>query len=318
MTETKEEKDAMPAIAIVLLIVTTLLAGPAYAAKADVPGSADEPTIGRFTDSVISGYYKKDFEEYVFHVGPVKSGVDNTESLEGAIRHIAYTTPEVASIAEVYRNYKNKLNDAGYKILFECETKACGGDFRYAIKLLPIPRMEVDTFRYRYMAARKELGGVVNSVAIIVSIDTKKQIRSQVTLLESGALENKMVAAEAMAESLHGEGHIALYGIHFDTGKTGIKPESKPTLDEIGKLLTTSPALRIILVGHTDNQGSFEYNMDLSLRRAKSVANTLITEYGIKQERLRAAGVGYLAPVATNDNDPGRALNRRVELVKDK
>jgi len=309
----------MPAIAIVLLIVTTLLAGPAYAAKADVPGSADEPAIGRFTDSVISGYYKKDFEEYVFHVGPVRSGVDNTESLEGAIRHIAYTTPEVASIAEVYRNYKNKLNDAGYKILFECETKACGGgDFRYAIKLLPIPRMEVDTFRYRYMAARKELGGVVNSVAVIVSIDTKKQIRSQVTLLESGALENKMVAAEAMAESLHGEGHIALYGIHFDTGKTGIKPESKPTLDEIGKLLTTSPALRIILVGHTDNQGGFEYNMDLSLRRAKSVANTLITEYGIKQERLRAAGVGYLAPVATNDNDPGRALNRRVELVKDK
>ena len=66
-------------------------------------------------------------------------------------------------------------------------------------------------------------------------------------------------------------GSISLYGIFFDTDKADIKPESEPTLKEIAELLTDDPKLAVIVVGHTDNQGTFDYNLDLSSRRAQAV-----------------------------------------------
>ena len=70
------------------------------------------------------------------------------------------------------------------------------------------------------------------------------------------------------------------------------------------------------MVGHTDNQGGLDYNMDLSRRRAGAVVAALTEQHGIAADRLRPAGVGPLAPAATNDTEEGRSLNRRVELVK--
>lgn len=115
----------------------------------------------------------------------------------------------------------------------------------------------------------------------------------------------------------HGPGlHRPLYGIYFDTGKADLKPESRPTLDEIAKLLQADQGLRLYVVGHTDSVGGFDYDMDLSRRRAQAVAQEFAGAYGVSRDRLRSAGVGFLAPVATNENEEGRALNRRVELVK--
>ena len=94
-----------------------------------------------------------------------------------------------------------------------------------------------------------------------------------------------------------------------------IKPESRPTLDEIAKLLRAQPQLNVVIVGHTDSQGTFDHNMDLSRRRAEAVAAELAKSYKIAAARLRTAGVGFLAPVGSNASDDGRALNRRVELV---
>ena len=124
-----------------------------------------------------------------------------------------------------------------------------------------------------------------------------------------------MVDAAAMAKGLGETGHIALYGIYFDTDKAVVKPESRPTLEQIAKLLTGQPQLNVFIVGHTDNQGAYEYNLDLSRRRAEAVAAELVKNFRIVPARLRAAGVGFLAPVGSNANEGGRALNRRVELV---
>jgi outer membrane protein OmpA-like peptidoglycan-associated protein len=118
-----------------------------------------------------------------------------------------------------------------------------------------------------------------------------------------------------MAKGLGEKGHVALYGIYFDTDKAVLKPESKPTLDEIAKLLRTQPQLTVVIVGHTDSQGQYDHNIDLSRRRAEAVAATLAQTYQIVRTRLRTAGVGYLAPVGSNASEDGRALNRRVELV---
>jgi outer membrane protein OmpA-like peptidoglycan-associated protein len=130
-----------------------------------------------------------------------------------------------------------------------------------------------------------------------------------------GEIENKLIDAAAMAKGLGETGHIALYGTYFDTDKAVIKPESKPTLDEIAKLLSGQPELSVFIVGHPDNQGAYDYNIDLSRKRAAAVAAALAKSYKIAPARMRTAGVGLLAPVGSNATEDGRALNRRVELV---
>jgi outer membrane protein OmpA-like peptidoglycan-associated protein len=124
------------------------------------------------------------------------------------------------------------------------------------------------------------------------------------------------INAEAMAAGIDATGHISIYGIYFDTDAAEIKLESAPTLEEIAKLLRDRPDLSLLVVGHTDSEGAYEHNMDLSRRRAESVTVALVTDYGVSESRLLSAGVGYLSPVASNDTAPGRAKNRRVELVK--
>lgn len=114
---------------------------------------------------------------------------------------------------------------------------------------------------------------------------------------------------------LAADGKIALYGIYFDTGKAEVKPASKTQVAEIAKLLKAQPALKVVLVGHTDNQGALDANLALSQQRAQAVAEALAKGHQIDAKRRAARGVASLAPVASNAAEEGRAKNRRVELV---
>jgi len=136
-------------------------------------------------------------------------------------------------------------------------------------------------------------------------------------VLETAAREQRMevVTAQGMGAALEREGRVALYAILFDTGRAELKPESGPQLAAMADLLRATPGLRVLIVGHTDNQGALELNMDLSRRRAASVVQAL-TGRGIVANRMVPQGVGMAAPLATNDTDEGRTRNRRVELVK--
>jgi hypothetical protein len=135
-------------------------------------------------------------------------------------------------------------------------------------------------------------------------------------VIEAVAMENKMVSvdAAAMAKEVAATGHIALYGILFDTDKTDIKPESVAALDEIAKFLKADAKVGVYIVGHTDNVGGFEHNMSLSLRRAEAVVKELTTKYGIPAGRLKAVGTGPAVPLAPNDTEEGRATNRHGVL----
>jgi len=104
--------------------------------------------------------------------------------------------------------------------------------------------------------------------------------------------------------------------VYFDTAKADVKPESDAALSEIAQLLKRDPKLKLYVVGHTDNQGTFESNLDLSTRRANAVVQVLTSKHGVAAARLRPHGDGATAPVASNDSEEGRAKNRRVELVK--
>ena len=122
--------------------------------------------------------------------------------------------------------------------------------------------------------------------------------------------------AEIWAGSIRDTGKAAVYGIYFDSGKSDLKPESDAAIKEIAKLLKSDTALKLHVVGHTDNVGVLADNMKLSQSRANAVVQALVTKQGVAAARLTGSGVGPLAPVASNDGDGGRAKNRRVELVK--
>ena len=288
----------------------------ASAQTRDVAGAKDYPGIGRFGGSVITGYQVKDFDAARMQGAAFKDGKPaDARRLEGRITRIAYRTNPGPSILEVSRNFETQLAKAGFETLLACDVDACGGiPFSEGIDALPIPQMWVDGFNYRYFAGRKVDGGRETYASIIVS-ENNREIYTQLVVAELGAIENKMVDAAAMAKGLGEAGHIALYGIYFDTDKAVVKPESRPTLEQIAKLLAGQPQLNVFIVGHTDNQGAYDYNLDLSRRRAEAVAAELVKNFRIAQARLRTAGVGFLAPVGSNANDAGRALNRRVELV---
>lgn len=297
-------------------LLSLLTCTAATAQTRDVAGARDYPGIGRFAGSVVTGYVVKDFDATRIQAAAFKDGrPTDARRLEGRIIRIAYRTKPGPSILEVSRNFETQLAKAGFETLLVCDTDACGGiPFTESIDTLPVPQMWVDGFNYRYFAGRKTEGGRETYASVIVS-ENNQDITAQVTVAELGAIANKMVDAAAMAKGLGEAGHIALYGIYFDTDKAVLKPESRPTLEQIAKLLASQPQLSVFIVGHTDSQGAYEYNLDLSKRRAEAVATELVKSFRIAPTRLRTAGVGLLAPVGPNATDAGRALNRRVELV---
>jgi len=136
-------------------------------------------------------------------------------------------------------------------------------------------------------------------------------------IVEKKEMEQSIVAdAAAFGNDIRTTGHVAVYGINFDTGKATITPESAQAIGEVAKLLTSDPGLKVHVVGHTDNVGNVESNLKLSQDRAAAVVQALVQQHRIVAARLRAYGCAAFAPVASNDAEDGRAKNRRVEIVK--
>ena len=103
-------------------------------------------------------------------------------------------------------------------------------------------------------------------------------------------------------------------GILFDVDKSNLKSQYRGELSELSKILNKYEDTNILLVGHTDSTGSEEYNLELSKKRARSVADYLTTQ-NVDSARFTTDGYGESQPVATNDTDAGRAQNRRVEVA---
>jgi outer membrane protein OmpA-like peptidoglycan-associated protein len=117
-------------------------------------------------------------------------------------------------------------------------------------------------------------------------------------------------------DRLDRDGRVATHGILFATDSDVIRPESTPTLTEIGGMLERYPDLRLTIEGHTDSQGDEAHNQDLSNRRAQAVKAYLVESHKVDAGRLATAGLGEGQPVADNGTSEGRAQNRRVELVR--
>jgi len=293
---------------------------PVFAA--DVAGSADYPDIGRFKGSEIRFYQDENYGQTVYATGPVLKDSDaaNTAlTVEGKITRIFYRVPKGISALEVFRNFEARSKDANFEILFSggpAEIKDYPFKYKHPVEILREERLGNGI---HYFVAMKEASGAkIYLSALVAPHSGGDGVRVGLIATQTKTMEMQMVDAKKMQLSIEETGRVALYGIYFDHDSATIKPDSKLTLDEITKLLKAQSALKIIVVGHTDYVGGYDYNMGLSKRRAKSVMDALVGDYGIAAARVKSDGVGYLAPEATNLTDAGRALNRRVELVQDK
>jgi outer membrane protein OmpA-like peptidoglycan-associated protein len=117
-------------------------------------------------------------------------------------------------------------------------------------------------------------------------------------------------------KDLLAEGKLVTYGIYFESGSDVVLPESAPVLRQIASYLEANAAVKLKITGHTDNVGSATSNLDLSKRRAASVAKALSEQFGIAADRFETDGQGDSQAVASNAKPEGRAMNRRVEFAK--
>jgi outer membrane protein OmpA-like peptidoglycan-associated protein len=245
----------------------------------------DHPLLSRMPGFHIDDYEEREFDAYEFN-GPEGVPIQ----VEGRKFYIDYgldAGEREPSELQILRNHTNAVEEIGGTVLHTDGYNA-------------------------YLKA------VVEGKEIWAHVRVYNQATSySLNIIEREAMVQEVTAnAESMARDLARTGKSAIYGIYFDFDKAEVKPESEPTLLEIGKLMRGQPELRIHVVGHTDNIGELDYNMDLSRRRAEAVVAALTSRHGIARDRLRPAGVGPLAPAATNVTEEGRALNRRVELVQ--
>ncbi|HEV3309210.1 MAG TPA: OmpA family protein [Chloroflexota bacterium] len=298
----------------VSVMVLVAIPGPWPTRAQDIK---DYPLISRYPGSeFIRPPSVKQFDEIALPVGPwVKGKFTKTQHLEGKVTRLPYTNPRDRSTLEIFRNYQQALTKAGFQTLFTCASAECGDasneptdDLGYWCVTNKIQCPEP----MRYIAAK--LPRAEGDVYAAIKVRTEE---TYLVVVEIKAMEAGLVKTDVQMKSdITTTGHTPVYGIYFDTGKAEIKPESEPTLTEIVKLLDANPAMKLHVVGHTDNVGTLASNMTLSKQRADAVVAALTTKYRVAGPRLDAAGVGSLSPVATNRTDDGRAKNRRVELVE--
>lgn len=266
------------------VLATACLAAPAAAQpKKDAAGCADHPLLTRLPDYWITACVHKQFNAYKFNVAKA------TNQVEGEYWEIRYLPPPsmktMPSTLQMLRNVENAIKQVGGKTVYTSDQRVT----------LTLANQDKELWVEGW------------------ADHTGKYI---LTIVEKAAMEQQMIAsADAFAAGLRATGHITVDGIFFDSGKTNLKPESQKSIDEIVKLLKADAALKVFVVGHTDNVGGNDANLKLSQERAQAVVQAL-AKGGVDAARLKPFGNGPFAPVASNDQESGRAKNRRVELVK--
>lgn len=251
---------------------------------------------------------------------PWRDGVLPSVALDGTLTRQAYRI-DAADLATLtlLRPLREQLRDAGYEILLDCDTEACGGfDFRFAIDVALPPGMEVNLGDFRFLSARRDDAGVTLLVSTTATAGhlqiTRIGPEPAPDPIRAAALTTRAAPGD-LANTLEATGRAILSDLTFETGSATLGPGPFDSLADLAALLAADPDLRVALVGHTDSSGTLAANIALSKRRAGAVLERLATAHAAPRARMEAEGMGYLAPVASNRSEEGREANRRVEVI---
>ncbi|MBN2565804.1 MAG: OmpA family protein [Candidatus Eisenbacteria bacterium] len=279
------------AVFLFTVVLLAMLVGSACAGPVQ-----EHPLVRPFPGSILSpGGSYEDYSEYTFNVIDPETGKRVKKTVQGKYWKLTYGLKDATgrnadkthSTLEYKENYKQAALEQGGEVLFD--------DGGYVTFTLP-----------------GEGGAGKTWVEVHIWNYSQQDIR----IIEEKGFKKKLTFGPAeMKAALDADGRVQLYGILFDTDKATLKSESSEQLQDVVTLLRDNPSLRLEVQGHTDDQGSDGYNMDLSQHRAETVVSYLGL-FGIDKGRLTPKGYGESSPVAPNTTDEGRAKNRRVELVK--
>lgn len=286
-----------------------------YAASANAAAPTDHPVVSRYAGSQLTRRDDDGFRSYrlvtrVNAQGKTDADALTTLTVEGNVARLAYENPPGRSGTEVFANYRQALEKAGYQVLFACQASACGPAFASS-RWNRVTGLRYASPAMSYLAARSGGGKGNFYVAVLVA-----ERRHQVEVVEARSMDTGLVTATDLADGLKSDGRVVLDGVHFDTDKATLRPESRPALEVIAAFLRENAGIAVYIVGHTDSTGSFDHNLQLARDRAATIVAELRDRYGIAPGRLAAHGVGPLAPMRSNAVESGRALNRRVEMVQ--
>lgn len=288
-------------------------------------------------DDIISIYSGSEviFDDRVgFEEMPVVMNESTVSGMEGILRRQWVRAPEGRSPLEVIRNYERAIAERGGEVLYI--TREPGSVEIDDISLADYFKtnrqdrgLATRVFSYTHFPGEmtEYLTGKLTTpdadVYLLLAAGRGHQAARQsditffeIVTLKAEPMELGMVTMDAMREGIAERGRIAVYNIYFDTGQSTVRDESSAALETIAGFLKEHPQNRYLVVGHTDNVGGYEMNMELSEARANAVVEKLINEYNVNQEQLKSVGVGPASPVLSNSTEEGKARNRRVEIVE--
>ncbi|MEW5907228.1 MAG: OmpA family protein [Elusimicrobiota bacterium] len=328
------------ALKLTALSLILLAGGAAAQQEPDKDGSKDHKITGRYQGSHVTEYSQKEYEEVRFLKPPLDAAANGSAPLTdafsiplaGRVTTIVYRGPNGRSIVEVLKNYIDRLSGTGFTTVAKCRGAECGqpnhtiqrlyfrGARAHTRSSEPIMSSDRELIVYTLLQKKSSAGDIwVSLYGSEFQHGGRQTPTIAVSVLETRPMETgKMVFVDAasMQEAMEKTGRVALYGIYFDFNKSVLKAESAKQITEIARLLKNKPSLKVLVVGHTDGKGDFDYNMELSELRAAAVTEALTSRHAIPASRLKPVGVGMAAPVDTNKTEEGRASNRRVEIVE--
>jgi outer membrane protein OmpA-like peptidoglycan-associated protein len=283
--------------------------------------SADWVLIQPYAGSTLKKRESKKDEKLTLPQGPIEAGGKPSRSIQlrGRMGRLVWKNPKGKSTQELYDSYARELAKGGFKPLWACAGKECGS----AMEVPPLGKVPSSADAHYAIAqlVRREQGDAFAAVQVAPQETTLLLIEVSATPEQKESAVREAVAAAskvtqpALADALARDGHVALGDILYKPGEVALRPEAASVVKQIAALLDKDPVLRLYVVGHTDSQGEYAHNISLSRKRADWLLKEL-TRQGVARSRLKADGVGPLAPIASNETDEGRSRNRRVELVR--
>ncbi|MGR3634697.1 MAG: OmpA family protein [Shimia sp.] len=268
---------------------------------------------------------------YALPTGAYEDGAVPVDRVPGDVRQRSW---RIASgfdgTAALASNLASQLLKEDYDILFSCDAAACGGfDFRFDVEVMLPPLMFVDLSDYVFLSALKSSQDGLHAVGIMISRTDRAGMLQVIDVgpsievvrgrpkLRPGSVPERLTVPQASPEAypLESAGYKTLRDLEFETGSSQLGAGPFSSLEDLATFLKADAGRRVALVGHTDAVGGLDVNIEISRRRATAVMQRLIEAHGVPKSQLEAQGVGYLAPVASNQTEAGRTANRRVEAV---